>query len=168
MQVSLKSLDSPKAPTAPKSRKPIAMNMPPPKIQTSDFDNAEPPKGHFYGYMPSELRDNVKNIAIKSMSIPAKNRAPFLHAKLHHSDYINKYLNKYLMVDSIAMMNDHFKFALVYGFNFVETMMMDVTQIHALAQKAQQQQQQQQMRKQPAPEPEKTPLEMINEIKPSD
>jgi len=47
-------------------------------------------------------------------------------------------------------------------------MMMDVTQIHALAQKAQQQQQQQQMRKQPAPEPEKTPLEMINEIKPSD
>jgi len=159
MQVDIKNLNSPKAQTAPKSKKPIPMNDPP-RLQKFNsvidtFENAEPPKGYFYGVLPDELKDNVKNIALRGLSLPAKQRAPILQAKLSKSDYINKYLNRYLVVDQLAVMNDHAKFGLVYGFNLLETMMMDLTPI--------QQPQQKQI-----PKPEPTNEQMLNSLKPSE
>jgi len=127
MQVDIKSLNSPKNQPITKTKKPIAMNEPP-KIQHEA--RIEPiNKGYFYGHLPDELKDNVKNVVLRAVSMPAKQKAPLLHSKLSKSDYINRYLNKYLIVDQIAVMNDHLKFALVYGFNMLETMMTDPSQI---------------------------------------
>jgi len=161
MQVDIKNLNSPKAQATPKSKKPIPMNEPP-KLQkfnsVIDFDKAEPPKGYFYGVLPDELKDNVKQVVLRGISMPAKQRAPILHAKLSKSDYINKYLNRYLIVDQLAVMNDHVKFGLVYGFNMLETMMMDLSQF------------QQPQPKQPPqiPKPEPTNEQMLNTLKPSE
>ena len=130
MQVDIKSLNSPKAQATPRSKKPIAMNEPPKmqKFNSVISENVEPPKGYFYGVLPDELKDNVKNIAIRGLSLPVKQRAPILQAKLSKSEYINRYLNRYLVVDQLAVLNDHAKFALVYGFNVLETIMMDLSQ----------------------------------------
>lgn len=164
MQVDIKSLNSPKAQATPKSRKPIAMNEPPKmqKFNSVISENVEPPKGYFYGVLPDELKDNVKNIAIRGLSLPAKQRAPLLQAKLLKSDYINRYLNRYLVVDQLAIMNDHVKFALVYGFNFLDTMTMDITPF--LQKPPQQQQPQQQQPQQTRPDDAK----LLDSIKPSE
>lgn len=160
MQVDIKSLNSPKAQATPRSKKPIAMNEPPKmqKFNSVISENVEPPKGYFYGVLPDELKDNVKNIVVRGLSLPAKQRAPILQAKLSKSDYINKYLNRYLVVDQLAVMNDHVKFGLVYGFNMLETMMMDLSQF------------QQPQPKQPPqiPKPEPTNEQMLNSLKPSE
>jgi len=126
MQVDIKSLNSPKS-QPPKTRKAIAMNEPP-KIQHEA--QIEPQKkGYFYGHLPDELKDNVKNVVLRGISLPAKQKATILHSKLKKSDYIDKYLNRYLIVDQIAIMNDHLKFGLVYAFNMLETIMTDTTMI---------------------------------------
>ena len=100
MQVDIKSLNSPKAQPTPKSKKPVAMNLPPKlqPFQSVISEHDEPPKGYFYGVLPDELKDNVKNMAIRGLSLPAKQRAPILQAKLLKSEYINRYLNRYLVV----------------------------------------------------------------------
>ena len=130
MQVDIKSLESPKvgATSKAKSKKPIAMNLPP-KLQAQRYEEhhlVEAPKNHFVGYLPDELKDNVKNVVLKGLSLPVKSRSAILQHKLQHSDYINKYLNRYLILDNIALLNDHAKFGLVYGFNVLETLMMDI------------------------------------------
>ena len=162
MQVDIKNLNSPKAQAAPKSRKPIAMNQPP-RLQTYNasnvFDNSEPPKGYFYGILPDELKDNVKNMAIRGLALPAKQRASILQSKLSKSDYVNKYLNRYMILDNLAVMNDHVKFGLVYGFNLFETMMMDLSNLQAPQSKPQHQ------TKQPEPPNEQ---QIMNSLNPSD
>jgi len=105
--------------------KPIKMNEPPHikkeeiHIEKADF---------FKGYMPDEFKHNIKGLVIKGISIPAKARAPIMSAKLSKSDYVNKYLGKYLLLDNLASINDHLKFGLVYGINLFETVTMSLVQ----------------------------------------
>ena len=132
MQVDIKNLESPKNAPVAKSKKPITMNAPP-KLNMNhhhmDSFEEKPNKNYFLGHLPDELKDNVKHIVLRGMSLPVKNRAPILQYKLANSDYINKYLNKYLILDNLAMLNDHAKFGLVYGFNVLETLMIDMNQL---------------------------------------
>jgi len=110
------------------------MMEPPPKITQKEIQQED--KSYFRGHVPLELRDNVKNIVFHALSLPAKNKKPILHAKLAHSEYVNKYLNKYVMIDNIAMTNDHLKFGMVYAMNLFETYLIDEKLLMKLDQKA--------------------------------
>ena len=100
MQVNIGDLETPKAPVKSmgKSKKPIAMNQPPPKVQSYNMvvphTEARPAANFFHGYMPDELKQNVKNIVVRGLSLPAKQRGVILQHKLTHSEYVQKYLNK--------------------------------------------------------------------------
>ena len=67
--------------------------------------------------VPMELKFGVKALVVKCSSLPAKANKDVLEATLNQSVFITNYLNKYLMVNQIAMLNDHFQAVLVYGFH---------------------------------------------------
>jgi hypothetical protein len=118
---------------ATKSKKPIAMNDPPPKQpnikSNTDIEYEQPlNNNHFLGFLPDELKANIKLMAIKALSVPASTRSQILQYKLATSQYINLYLNNYVVFDQLALCNDHIKFALVYGVSMFETMTMSLEQ----------------------------------------
>jgi hypothetical protein len=130
MEINTKDLESTnvKPKKAIKSKKPIAMNEKPQPIQKEKQQIETFNNNHFIGYLPMELHENFKNMAIKGMSIISGNKAKILQYKLLGSEYVNHYLNKYLMIDALAMTNDHIKFGLVYAVNVFETMAIDLQQ----------------------------------------
>lgn len=81
---------------------------------------------YFYGLIPKELSDNIQGMILKGLALPARQKQQYMYGKLLKSDYINKYLKKYLSLDIIAGLNDHVKALLVYAILFMETMMMRV------------------------------------------
>jgi hypothetical protein len=105
----------------------IAMNNQP--IQRQIIENKEELKQHkdiFKGVVPPELNIGINKIAIDLLSIPAGQKRLLLKQKLTESKFINTYINHYGCIDIIKNINDHAKFALVYGFNLVECMMTKI------------------------------------------
>jgi hypothetical protein len=105
-----------------KSKKAMCINNPPtrqlhPEIQIAT-NNYE-----FEGVMPSELQGNLKSLAILGMSFPAGNKKKALALNLHKSTYVNAYLSKYMCFDIISGLDDHSKFAITYGMNFIDALM---------------------------------------------
>jgi hypothetical protein len=132
MELSIEQLETQKIKAnqrkATKSKKPIAMNEKPQPIPQEKQKIETIENNHFIGYLPMELHENFKHMAIKGMSIISGNKAKILQYKLLGSEYVNHYLNKYLMIDALAMTNDHIKFGLVYAVNVLETMAIDLSQ----------------------------------------
>ena len=105
-----------------KSKKPMCINNPPtrqlhPEIQIAT-NNYE-----FEGIMPDELKGNLKSLAILGMSYPAGHKKKQLAINLHNSKYVNAYLSKYMCIDIISGLDDHSKFAITYGMNFIDAIM---------------------------------------------
>ena len=106
-----------------KSSKPVKMNNKPQKRQME-----LPPKVMeqiiLKNDVPDELKIGAKGLVIKSMSLPAKDTAPIFYKKLTTSKFINEYLDRYLMIEQIAELNDHIKFGLCYLYNLFESKMI--------------------------------------------
>ncbi len=106
-----------------KSKKAMCINNPParqnynPEIQIAT-NNYE-----FDGIMPDELKGNLKSLAILGMSYPAGHKKKQLAINLHNSKYVNAYLSKYMCIDMISCLDDHSKFAIAYGMNFIDALM---------------------------------------------
>jgi hypothetical protein len=73
--------------------------------------------------LPEELTGNIKNLVIKASSYTAGNKKAEFENKLKESKYLNKYIDKYLMLDNVAMLNDHVKAIAIYGFIYCDTML---------------------------------------------
>lgn len=141
MEINIKDLDSPKQTKQPNTarKKVIKMNEPP-KFNLNlnscsdileDFKvPKKESKQYFLGKIPDELKDNAKKMIIRGASLPAGIKAPILQKKLDNSKYTNDYLDKYLMLESIGLLNDHFKMLLVYGFNYMDSILTSVQQIN--------------------------------------
>lgn len=107
-----------------KKLKNVHMNEPAQPSVTNEVYESIPEANHFYGLVPTELKRNTKGLVTKVLSMPAKHRSKILETKLNQSDYVNTYLSKYMCFDMLGYLNDHVKFAMCYGINFVETMMI--------------------------------------------
>lgn len=124
MEVSLEEISTPKnakAKSVKQAKKPMF------KFKQNSVSNHTPqiaipemPQNKFHD-IPAELRRNIKPTIFRVMSMPAKEKAPILHAKLTMSEYMNKYIDSYLYIDNIKYINDHAKFGLCYLFNFIES-----------------------------------------------
>ena len=99
--------------TSKKAQKPIMMNT------KAAYNNIHVPTDNeiLERSVPMELKYGVKSLVVKCSSLPAKANKDVLEATLNQSVFITNYLNKYLMVNQIAMLNDHFQAVLVYGFH---------------------------------------------------
>ena len=99
--------------TSKKAQKPIMMNS------KSAYNHIHIPTDNeiLERSVPMELKYGVKSLVVKCSSLPAKANKDVLEATLNQSVFITNYLNKYLMVNQIAMLNDHFQAVLVYGFH---------------------------------------------------
>ena len=99
--------------TSKKAQKPIMMNS------KAAYNNIHVPTDNeiLERSVPMELKYGVKSLVVKCSSLPAKANKDVLEATLNQSVFITNYLNKYLMVNQIAMLNDHFQAVLVYGFH---------------------------------------------------
>ena len=99
--------------TSKKAQKPIMMNS------KSSYNHIHVPTDNeiLERSVPMELKYGVKSLVVKCSSLPAKANKDVLEATLNQSVFITNYLNKYLMVNQIAMLNDHFQAVLVYGFH---------------------------------------------------
>ena len=101
--------------TSKKAQKPIMMNS---KSSYNHIHNPPPTDNEILERsVPMELKYGVKTLVVKCSSLPAKANKDVLEATLNQSVFITNYLNKYLMVNQIAMLNDHFQAVLVYGFH---------------------------------------------------
>ena len=102
--------------TSKKSQKPILMNS---KVSDQTFNHIHiiSDKEILERSVPMELKFGVKALVVKCSSLPAKANKDVLEATLNQSVFITNYLNKYLMVNQIAMLNDHYQAVLVYGFH---------------------------------------------------
>jgi hypothetical protein len=116
-EINIIELEPKKEEQKKKSTKPIVMKPKPkeekvhvPKI-TNELD------------VPSELKFGTKIVAIKALSIPARDKSQLLCKKMATSTYMNAYLDHYMLIDQIATLNDHLKFALCYAFHLFETVM---------------------------------------------
>ena len=114
MEVKMSELESPKATKkvvkAEKSKKPLDLYGKPPS-------KPKPPP-EFVPHMseiPDELKHGVKDVVIGGMALGGRHNKKYLRHKLEQSKYINKYLERYLLLDQIGFLNDHAKFALAYG-----------------------------------------------------
>ena len=103
-----------KTKTSKKAQKPIMMNT-----KTAAYNHIHVPTDNeiLERSVPMELKYGVKSLVVKCSSLPAKANKDVLEATLNQSVFITNYLNKYLMVNQIAMLNDHFQAVLVYGFH---------------------------------------------------
>ena len=120
-----------------KSKKAMCINNPPtrqlhPEIQIAT-NNYE-----FDGVMPDELKGNLKSLAILGMSYPAGHKKKQLAINLHNSKYVNAYLSKYMCIDMISCLDDHSKFAITYGMNFIDALMSSEVPNVAIINKQQQ------------------------------
>ena len=120
-----------------KSKKAMCINNPPtrqlhPEIQIAT-NNYE-----FDGVMPDELKCNLKSLAILGMSYPAGHKKKQLAINLHNSKYVNAYLAKYMCIDMISCLDDHSKFAITYGMNFIDALMSSEVPNVAIINKQQQ------------------------------
>ena len=99
--------------TSKKAQKPIMMNS------KAAYNHIHVPTYNeiLERSVPMELKYGVKSLVVKCSSLPAKANKDVLEATLNQSVFITNYLNKYLMVNQIAMLNDHFQAVLVYGFH---------------------------------------------------
>ena len=102
-----------KTKSSKKAQKPIMMNS------KAAYNNIHVPTDNeiLERSVPMELKYGVKSLVVKCSSLPAKANKDVLEATLNQSVFITNYLNKYLMVNQIAMLNDHFQAVLVYGFH---------------------------------------------------
>ena len=102
-----------KTKSSKKAQKPIMMNS------KSAYNHIHVPTDNeiLERSVPMELKYGVKSLVVKCSSLPAKANKDVLEATLNQSVFITNYLNKYLMVNQIAMLNDHFQAVLVYGFH---------------------------------------------------
>ena len=137
-EVNLQSPKNIKSAKQSKSKKPMCINNPPtrqlhPEIQIAT-NNYE-----FEGVMPSELQGNLKSLAILGMSYPAGHKKKQLAINLHNSKYVNAYLSKYMCIDMISGLDDHSKFAITYGMNFIDALMTTETPNVAIINKQQDQ-----------------------------
>ena len=105
-----------KTKTSKKAQKPIMMNRP---TKAEAYNHIHVPTDNeiLERSVPMELKYGVKTLVVKCSSLPAKANKDVLEATLNQSVFITNYLNKYLMVNQIAMLNDHFQAVLVYGFH---------------------------------------------------
>ena len=92
-----------KTKTSKKAQKPIMMNS------KSAYNHIHVPTDNeiLERSVPMELKYGVKSLVVKCSSLPAKANKDVLEATLNQSVFITNYLNKYLMVNQIAMLNDH-------------------------------------------------------------
>ena len=114
--------------SAPKRKKNIKMNAPiskqAVKKEQQEVQEVQNQNNHFLGYIPIELTENIKGIVTRGLSLPHKHPNK-MHCQLKSSEYTNAYLNKYMMLDYLAMFNDHVKFILVYGMAYVKALEPD-------------------------------------------
>ena len=103
-----------------KSKKPIFMNKPPQLTQ----ENKNNDHHKFDKQVPNELRGGLKTLALLGLSfpVPQTKRQRMMH-NLQNSKYTTEYLDKYLCIDNVATLDDHTKFALVYGMNILDCFM---------------------------------------------
>jgi hypothetical protein len=62
------------------------------------------------------------------LAIPAGGKAPIMHVKLQQSQFLNAYFDRYLYLDILAGVNDHFKALASYGINFLDTLTTNPSQ----------------------------------------
>ena len=111
MEVKPSDLESPKAKIKEiKSKKPLNLYNDKPQVQ-----HAAPVHRPTMGEIPDELRGGVKDVVINFMSRGGRHNQKYLQHKLQESRYVNKYLERYLLLDQLGFLNDHAKFALTYG-----------------------------------------------------
>ena len=113
-EVIIPSSQKTKSKTSRKTQKPIMMNT-----KAAAYNHIHIPTDNeiLERSVPMELKFGVKALVVKCSSLPAKANKDVLEATLNQSVFITNYLNKYLMVNQIAMLNDHFQAVLVYGFH---------------------------------------------------
>lgn len=129
----------------------IVMNKKPtiqPQNNVNEFEEVREISNYkFYGFIPQEFNTGLKGIVYKGASIPASKfgKQAIFHQKLTKSQYLNEYLNKYLMLDNVACLNDHLKMIMCYGLLFFESMstqQLTQEQIEMILRARQQQQEQ--------------------------
>eukprot|EP00760_Papus_ankaliazontas_P015468 PhM_4_TR16532/c0_g1_i1/m.96734 len=91
-------------PNQRKVKKPIIMHRPPQQQQNKTNDEHH----EFDKNIPNELRDGLKTLAMMGLAVtvPATKRNRMM-TNLQNSKYTNEYLDKYLCIDNIAMLDDH-------------------------------------------------------------
>ena len=111
---------------APKKVKMQPMNNPP-KINNTPRQMQQVEdrfNGYFYGLVPEELKGGLKSLLYYGMSLPApKHKRRRMLLNLHQSKFTEQYMNKYLHIDMLSVLDDHTKMALVYGLNYVDAYM---------------------------------------------
>jgi len=111
MEVKPSDLESPKAKIKDKkSKKPLNLYNDKPQVQ-----HTVPVHRPTMGEIPDELRHGVKDIVINALSRGGRHNQKYLQHKLEESRFMNKYLERYLLLDQLGFLNDHAKFALTYG-----------------------------------------------------
>lgn len=123
MEVSIEEITTPKAVKSTKTanKKPAFTFKQHGNITTQNvLPQIQPQLETRFTEIPHELKRNIKPTIFRLMSIPAKEKAALLNAKLNTSEFMNKYIDSYLYVDNIKYINDHAKFGLCYLFNYIE------------------------------------------------
>jgi len=107
------------------------VNNPPRIVQQEhhqEFNNITSNNSYFDGMVPHELSGGLKNICLLGMSQPIqKHKQKRLLCNLRESKYIDNYLNKYLTIDMISGLDDHTKFIMCYGMNYLDAFITNDT-----------------------------------------
>jgi hypothetical protein len=69
----------------------------------------------------NEVKDGIRDIIIKGLGYPARDKKDVLQEKLKKSKYINKYIDEKINCDLIDGLNPNAKFAVVYSYHYLDT-----------------------------------------------
>jgi hypothetical protein len=92
-------------------------------IQQQNINNSEIQQYMNQQNPVPEIKLGTKKLLIKGLSMPCKDKRDILEKKLISSEYINKYLDHHLYLGYIDTLNAHYKFAMVYSYHFLETLL---------------------------------------------
>jgi len=101
------------------------LNEPPKRAQPMNLPNElESFNNYFHGFVPDELKHGLKSMLLYGLSMPApKMKRKKMLMNLHQSKFTDEYLKKYLHIDMLSGLDDHTKFVMVYGMNYIDAYM---------------------------------------------
>ena len=106
------------------------VNNPPRKViqEEQQINNISSNNSYFEGTVPQELSAGLKSLCLLGLSMPIqKHKQKRLLCNLRDSKYIDNYLNKYLTIDMISNLDDHTKFIMCYGMNYLDAFCLNDT-----------------------------------------
>jgi hypothetical protein len=123
-EISMSDITEVKEKKTMSKKKMFPMNAPPKKTYQTQETPQQQFNNYFEGYIPDELKGGIQNLLLYGLSIPApKHKRRRMLLNLHQSTYTKQYLNKYLHVDMLSILDDHSKALLVYGLNYIDAFM---------------------------------------------